>query len=230
MTLTAKILTALVRALIAMTCKVDDRELHLVPKEGPLVVLFNHINFLEAPLIRTKLIKRDVYALTKQETWKNPIFRILADSWGGIPIDRSNPAVSSMRNAELVLKEQKVLFVAPEGTRSGNGQLGRGNPGLTSLALRTKSTVVPLAHYGGENFWPNLKRLKRTPITFRIGPLITIDAPHPVTKQARLDITDQLMYELAALLPQQYRGEYAEQRQFERDYLIRQEQNASLSH
>ncbi len=228
MTLMAKVLTGVIKALIAMTCKVDDRELYRIPEEGPLIVLFNHINFLEAPLIRTRLIKRDVYALTKQETWENPIFRILANSWGGIPIDRNNPAVSSMRNAELILKDRKVLFVAPEGTRSGDGQLGRGNPGLTSLAIRTKSTVLPLAHYGGEFFWSNCKRLKRTRITFRIGPLITIDAPHPVTKQVRLDITDQLMYELAALLPQQYRGEYAERRLFERDYLIRQEQVGSL--
>lgn len=222
MTLTAKILTAAIRAVIAATCKVDDRELKEIPETGPLLVLFNHINFLEAPLIRTRLIPREVYALTKQETWDNPIFRILAENWGGIPIDRANPAISSMRNAEKILKENKILFVAPEGTRSGDGKMQKGNPGIASLALRTKSTILPLAHYGGEDFWRNLKRLRRTKITFKTGNLIKLAPPSPVTKQAKLDITEQLMYELASLLPEKYRGSYSEPRTFDTDYLIRE--------
>lgn len=220
MSITASLLIAATKALINITCKVDVRELEKVPDTGPLLVVFNHINFLDAPLIRIKMMPRDCYALTKQETWDNPIFRVLANNWGGIPIDRENPAISTMRNAEKVLKENKILFVAPEGTRSGDGVLQSGNTGITALAVRTKAVILPIAHIGTQHYWKNLKRFRRTPITFKVGPLLKLDLDSRVTKQMRQDITDELMEQLAALLPSHLRGIYQEPKKRERNYFI----------
>jgi len=221
MTLSARFLTAVVRGILRIICKVDGNELNNIPENGPLLIIVNHINFLEVPIISTRLLPREFYGLTKQETWNNPFFRILADNWGGIPINRSNPAITTMRTAEKVLKEDKILFIAPEGTRSTDGKLRKGNSGIVNIALRTNTTILPVAHYGGEDFWQNIKKFRRTRITIKVGTPIKITSDQPHTKQFKRDITDQLMYEIAALLPMKNRGLYSSPREFGKHYLIR---------
>ena len=221
MTLSARILTSAVRDILRIICKVDGRELTNIPEKGPLLIIVNHINFLEVPILSTRLLPRKFYGLTKQETWNNPFFRILADNWGGIPIDRSNPAITTMRTAEKVLKESNILFIAPEGTRSTDGKLRLGNSGIASIAMRTNTTILPIAHYGGEDFWQNIKKFRRTRITFKVGSPVKIINNQPLTKQLKRDITDQLMYKIADLLPMKNKGVYTDPREFEVSYLIR---------
>jgi 1-acyl-sn-glycerol-3-phosphate acyltransferase len=221
MTLTARVLTSVVRGILRILCKVDGKELNSIPAKGPLLIIVNHINFLEVPIISTRLLPREFYGLTKQETWNNPFFRILADNWGGIPINRSNPAITTMRTAEKVLKEDNILFIAPEGTRSSDGKLRQGNSGIASIAIRTNTTILPVAHFGGEDFWQNIKKFRRTRITIKVGTPIKINSNQPLTKQFKRDVTDQLMYEIANLLPMKNRGLYTESREFEKHYLTK---------
>jgi len=221
MTLSARILNSLVRGILRIICKVDGKELNNIPEKGPLLIIVNHINFLEVPIICTRLLPRKFHGLTKQETWNNPFFRILADNWGGIPINRSHPAITTMRTAEKVLKKNKILLIAPEGTRSSDGNLRQGNSGIASIAMRTNTTILPIAHYGGEDFWQNFKKFRRTRITFKVGTPIIISSEQPLTKQLKRDVTDQLMHEIAALLPMKNRGLYTEPKEFEENYLIK---------
>lgn len=221
MTLKARILTAAVRGILRIICKIDGSELENIPAKGPLLIIVNHINFLEVPIISTRLLPREFFGLTKQETWNNPFFRILADNWGGIPINRSNPAITTMRKAEKVLKENKILFIAPEGTRSSDGKLRKGNSGIVSIAMRTNTTILPVAHYGGEDFWQNIKKFRRTRITFKVGSPVKISSGLPLTKQFKRDVTDQLMYEIANLLPVKNKGIYSIPQEFEEKYLVR---------
>ncbi len=221
MTLAARVLTAAVRGILRIICKIDSSELENIPKKGPLLIIVNHINFLEVPIISTRLLPREFFGLTKQETWHNPFFRILADNWGGIPINRSNPAITTMKTAEKVLKDNKILFIAPEGTRSSDGKLRKGNSGIVSIALRTNATILPIAHYGGEDFWQNIKKFRRTRITFKVGTPVKISNTQLLTKQIKRDVTDQLMYEIANLLPVKNKGIYSNPRKFEANYLIR---------
>jgi 1-acyl-sn-glycerol-3-phosphate acyltransferase len=219
MTLSARFLTSVVRGILRIICKIDGNELKNIPEHGPLLIIVNHINFLEVPIISTRLLPREFYGLTKQETWNNPFFRILADNWGGIPINRSNPAITTMRTAEKVLKENKILFIAPEGTRSSDGKLRQGNSGIASIAIRTNTTILPIAHFGGEDFWQNIKKSRRTRITFKVGTPIKIKSDDPLTKQLKREVTDQLMYEIAELLPIKNRGFYTESRDFRKKHL-----------
>lgn len=216
---TARLLTAGVRGILKLLCYIVDEGLETVPLEGPLIIMVNHINFLEVPLISTALLPREIRALTKKETWDNPLFRLLADSWGGIPIDRERPSVATFRTAETALREGKILFIAPEGTRTRDGILRQGHPGITSIALRSGAPILPIAHFGGEQVWGNMRRLRRTPVTFRIGTPLRIVRPEVITKTVKREITDQLMYELASLLPENYRGYYSTPAHHDQQYL-----------
>ncbi|MFO7731880.1 MAG: lysophospholipid acyltransferase family protein [Spirochaetia bacterium] len=199
-----------IKALLHVLCKINREGIDAVPEEGPLIVVMNHINFLEVPLIYTQLYPRSSSSLVKVETWENPVLGRLADLWGGIPLTRSATDFAALRTAEARLKEGQLLYVAPEGTRSYTGLLQRGNPGVVTLALRSGAPIVPLVHFGGERFWHNLKRLRRTPLTLRAGRPCRIKVPSGgVNRRLRQEIVDELMKYMASLLPKEYRGHYA---------------------
>jgi 1-acyl-sn-glycerol-3-phosphate acyltransferase len=203
-------LGVLTRGVLGTLCRINAEELAKVPKKGPLIIVMNHINFLEVPLIYALLRHRAIVGMVKEETWKNPLIRILADSWEAIPIDRSGTDMKAMRKALRTLAEGRILVIAPEGTRSGHGRLQKGREGATMLAQLSKAPVLPVAHFGGERFWENLKRARRTRLTFRVGEPFTLKTPEPgQAKRARTEATDEIMGRIAILLPPEYRGVYS---------------------
>jgi 1-acyl-sn-glycerol-3-phosphate acyltransferase len=111
---------------------------------------------------------------------------------------------------KTIVREGQLLYVAPEGTRSYTGLLRRGNPGVVTLALRSGAPIVPVVHFGGESFWHNVKRLRRTPVTLRAGRSFRIKVPSGgVNRRLRQEIVDEVMKYMASLLPEEYRGHYA---------------------
>ena len=79
------------------------------------------------------------------------------------------------------------------------------------IALRSGAPILPLVYYGGECFQQNLRRLRRTDFHIVVGQPFHIETNGiRVTRQFRQLITDEIMYQLAALLPPDYRGVYAD--------------------
>jgi 1-acyl-sn-glycerol-3-phosphate acyltransferase len=208
----SRFVSPVVKAALKVLCRVDSRELDRVPETGPFIVVINHINFLEVPMLYAFLYPRDVMGLVKAETWKNPAIRVLAETWSAIPLDRSSTDLGAMRSALGALKRGKILAIAPEGTRSGDGRLGRAHAGVVSIAVRSGVPIVPVAHFGGERFWENLRSFKKTQFHFRVGEPFTLSRPAGgLTKSARQKMADEIMGRLAALLPERYRGVYADE-------------------
>ena len=206
-------MSPLVKAALKVLCRVDSRELERVPEKGPFIIVINHINFLEVPMLYAFLYPRDVVGLVKVETWKNPLIKVLADTWSAIPLDRNSTDLNAMRSALCALKRGKMLAIAPEGTRSGDGRLARAHAGVVSIAVRSGAPIVPVAHFGGERFWDNLRSIKKTPFHFRVGEPFALSRPEGgLTKAARQEMADEIMRRLAALLPERYRGVYADER------------------
>jgi 1-acyl-sn-glycerol-3-phosphate acyltransferase len=210
MNLTGRFITFIIKRILKILCKVEGAKLESVPRQGPLLLVFNHINFLDIPLIYTLLLPRNICGIAKKETWNNWFLRILAKVWGAIPIDRETPSISTFREAGKALKEKKILCIAPEGTRSGTGVLAKGYQGVVFLALQNRAPILIVAHCGVENFWRNIKRLKRTRVTFVVGKPFMLVNETKITKNVRQEITDQIMARLASMLPEGYRGAYAD--------------------
>ncbi len=169
----------------------------------------NHINFIEVPLLYTHLQPRPVTGFVKTESWNNPAFALLFDFWGAIPVRRGEADLNAIRLGLKALKEGKILAVTPEGTRTNNGQLIQGHPGVALLALQSQAPVLPVAYYGSEKYRTNLPRLRRTPFQIVVGAPFWVRPPaRMVNKETRQKIMDAIMYQLAALLPPEYRGYY----------------------
>ena len=210
MTLTGGFITFIIKLLLKILCKVEGDKLESVPRQGPLILVINHINFLEVPLIYTLLLPRKVCGISKKENQDNWFLRILVKEWGAIPVNRETPGVSTFKEAGKALKEKKILCIAPEGTRSGNGVLAKGQQGVVFLALQNRVPILIVAHYGVENFWYNIKRLKRTRVTFIIGEPFMLSSETKITKNVYQEMTDQIMARMASMLPERYRGVYAD--------------------
>ena len=200
--------TLMTRAL----CRLEgEAEFDKVPSQGPLILMTNHVNNLEIPVLRHGLKPRIVRALSKAESWESPILGRMLDAWEAIPVRRGESDIGALRTSLDVLRSNGILGIAPEGTRSRDGVLGKGNTGITTIALKSLAPILPLAFYGGEKLQENLRRLRRTPFTVRVGePFMLSAGDGRVTREIREQMTEEIMYRLAALLPERYRGPYAD--------------------
>jgi 1-acyl-sn-glycerol-3-phosphate acyltransferase len=197
------------RAVFGVLCRLDLAALRQVPRQGPLILAANHVNFLEAPVLCAHLYPRPLTGLVKAQSYDNPLFNFLFTTWGGIPIERGALDRAALQACLDALGEGKILAVAPEGTRSGDGKLLPGKPGIALLAVRSGAPLLPLVCWGGEQFWVNLKHLRRTPFHISVGRPFVVDARgESLSKNVRQCITDEIMFRLARLLPTQYRGAY----------------------
>ncbi len=203
-------MNASLRSVTRILCRIDDEQLSKVPAEGPLILAVNHVNFLEVPIVYTHLQPRPITGFAKVETWDNPLLGMLFDLWNAIPIQRGEADLAALRSGLKALAAGQILAVAPEGTRSGDGKLQQAQPGIVTMALKSEAAILPLVVFGGEHFWGNLKRLKRTDFFIKTGePFYLRKLSGTLTRQIRRAMVDEIMYQLAALLPPAYRGVYA---------------------
>jgi 1-acyl-sn-glycerol-3-phosphate acyltransferase len=210
-TLTERVTNVFVRIFTSALCRGDYDQLARVPSQGPLIVVTNHINFLEAPVIYTRLPGRPLTAFAKTESWDNAFIGWLFDLWGIIPIKRGEADKAALKRGLQELKEGAILTIAPEGTRSHDGRLGRGYPGIVMIALLSGAPMLPIVSYGHENYKQNIRKLRRSDFYVVVGePFKLKKGPEKVTGEVRQKMTDEIMYRLAALLPPAYRGEYAD--------------------
>ncbi len=197
---------------LAVMCRVDAQGLDTVPHTGPLITFTNHTGTVEAPLIFTYLAPRKkVTGISKFETWDNRFLNWVFTVWGIIPIHRGEADMVAMRTALEALEKGFILGISPEGTRSRDGTLHRAHGGIAMLALHSGAPLQAIGHWGGENFGRNIKKLKRTDFHLRVGSVFHLDDHgERVTKVIRQQMADEMMYQIARLLPPEYRGEYSD--------------------
>jgi len=218
---TERMLNATFKGLTSLMCRVQAEQLKRVPKHGPLILVSNHINFLEIPIIYTRLQTAcPLTGFAKAETWDNPIMGRIFNIWGAIPVHRGQADLSAIKRGLSALQQGHILAMTPEGTRSKHGRLMRGHPGVVTLALLSNAPVLPVVHYGHEKYRQDFSRLRRSDFNVVVGkPFVLNSTGIKVTSAMRQQMTDEIMYQLAALLPQQYRGAYAELNQATEHFL-----------
>jgi 1-acyl-sn-glycerol-3-phosphate acyltransferase len=220
MSLAYNVVTSSIKSLTRILCNVDDSQLIKVPDHGPLIIASNHINFMDVPLLFTHLQPREITGFAKAETWDNPVMGRLFDLWGAIPIQRGEADTSAFRSALQALSQGKILAIAPEGTRSGHGRLGQGFPGIVMLAYHSNAPILPLVYYGGERFRDNINRFRRTDFHIRVGRLFKLSfQAAQLSREIRNQMVDEIMYQLALLLPVEYRGYYSDPTKITTNYI-----------
>jgi 1-acyl-sn-glycerol-3-phosphate acyltransferase len=188
-----------------------------LPATGPVILAANHLSVVDSILLPC-VVPRHVYFLAKNEYFQSLHMRTLMYGLNQIPVDRSGGRASLMAlDAALpVLRSGKVLGIFPEGTRSPDGRLYRGRPGVAKLALDAGATLIPVGLVGTDRIQPIGARLPtvgpRTQV--RIGKPMDLSPWQDATVDSRLlrEITAALMAEIQALTGQESVGRYAPRR------------------
>ncbi|HET6151511.1 MAG TPA: lysophospholipid acyltransferase family protein [Marmoricola sp.] len=116
-----------------------------VPATGPVVLVSNHIGFMDGPLLAI-VGPRPVHALTKRELYSGPLGAFLTAS-GQIPTTRGEADPLALKTALRVLRDGGVAGLFPESTR-GAGLMESAAGGAAYLAMATGATIVPVSFLG----------------------------------------------------------------------------------
>ena len=127
----------------------------------------NHRAWLDPFLLAMCARDREIRFMGKKELWGNKMFAWIARQVRGIPVDRGNADMASIRMSMTVLKAGHTLGIFPEGTRSrGDGMLPL-QGGASLLALRSKCPVVPVYIDGDYSLFRR--------VTVRVGKPVEMD-------------------------------------------------------
>lgn len=190
-----------------------------IPEEGPLITAQNHMIFVDT-VVGAAFIDREVVGMSKVENYHNPLSAFFFKLYGTVPIRRGEVDRTALRTSLKVLEQGKVLMAAPEGTRSKTNTLQKGKDGLAYLAVKAGAPVLPIAIWGQERFWQQLRRLRRTKVKMVMGkPFIFVPGEGRLTREQLTQMTDEMMCRIAALLPPEYRGYYRNLSATKEEYL-----------
>lgn len=159
----------LVGAIIKPLYRIEVLGKENIPKEGGVLICSNHIDNLDPPVVGVTS-PRPIYFMAKAELFKVPILGSILPNINAFPVKRGMSDREALRTALKVLKEGNVLGIFPEGTRSKDGQLGKGLSGVGFFALRSECTVVPCAILGPYKIFGKLRVVYGKPVqmeTFR---------------------------------------------------------------
>ena len=201
------------RLLIKAVLDIEFVNLETAPREGALIVAGNHLGVLDALIVYSVIDRRDYIVMVAEYHRQYAFRRFLANLVDAIFVDRYQADFAVLREVLKRLKAGGVLIISPEGTRSKTGGLLPGQLGTAYLAVKSGVPVLPVSIVGSEDslVWPNLKRLRRSPDRVTFGEPVNFE---PVNREHRQETmqsyTDEIMCQIAALLPESYRGVYAD--------------------
>jgi 1-acyl-sn-glycerol-3-phosphate acyltransferase len=189
---------------------------HNLPTSGGCILVVNHMSFIDAPLLLT-LIKHPKLSAFVANKYRRSIFFRLMLNWAGsgaggiVWVKRGAADRSALTAALKALQSGVMLGIAPEGTRSRTGGLQSPKAGVAFLATKANVPIVPAVMIGTDKAFAELKRFRRPSLILKVGPSFKLG---PITRKqraAQLQVhTEDIMLRLAALLPEEYRGVYAD--------------------
>lgn len=184
-----------------------------IPREGGAIVVSNHIGRLDAMLGVVLSDREDIILMIADKYHKYPLWRGLGNKLDAIWLDREEADFHALREVMKRLNRGGLLGIAPEGTRSKTVSLAPGKPGAAYLAARSQVPVIPVGIAGTEDrlVKDRLSHLRRLKVTINIGEPFMLPPLPRKERDAFLEAcTEEIMCQIAALLPPEYRGVYAD--------------------
>ncbi|HZJ66648.1 MAG TPA: lysophospholipid acyltransferase family protein [Kofleriaceae bacterium] len=146
-----------------------------------VVYMSNHQSHLDIPMLYATLPSPTIRMLAKTELFRIPLWGRGLRGAEFIEVDRSNHAraVKSIEQAARLVREGVSIYLAPEGTRSVDGRIGKLKKGGFHLAIGTGAPIVPVAIRGTIDILPRGGRGMRS------GQQVTVQIGRPIDVEGR---------------------------------------------
>ncbi len=205
-------LRSIVRFFMKIIADIEVSGLEKLP-EGNVIVAANHLGRLDTAALLCILDREDIIMPVAEKYKDHPLFGAIGRAANAVWLNRFDADYSALRQILDRMKQGGLLVIAPEGTRSRTEALQPGKMGVAFLASKSGYPVLPVAATGTEDrrVLENLKRFRRSKITVTAADLLTIEIPKGKGREeAMRQATDEIMCQIAALLPEKYRGVYGD--------------------
>ena len=208
----------LIGPVMRMFCRPTIEGVENVPQHGGAILASNHLAVVDSFFLPL-LVPRRITFLAKREYFTQPgligaLKKMFFSGVGQVPIDRSSgsAAQAAMATAVRLLREDKLLGIYPEGTRSPDGRLYKGKTGVARMTLEAEVPVLPVAMIGTDKVNPIGSRMWRPrKVHIRIGEPLDFSRYDGMAGDRFIErsMTDEIMYALMELTGQTYVDMYA---------------------
>jgi len=179
----------------------------------PYVVAMNHISIFDPPLIGS-FWPEMLEIIGASDVFVKPGQGEILRLYGVIPVHRGEYDRALMQKVISIINSGYPLLIAPEGGRSHVTAMRRAFPGIAYIIEETRVPVIPTGLVGTtDDFWQRARRGEKPNLELRIGQPFSLP---PITekgaarREARQRNADLVMQHVAGLLPEEYRGVYAD--------------------
>ena len=184
-----------------------------IPDRGSILMTTNHLSRLDTPLLLAIADRRDFVGIIAKEYQEKSFIKWVLEKVGTmIWMDRDATDFSAIREALHHLRHGSFVGIAPEGTRSRETRgLLKGKPGAALMAVRADVPILPVGIIGSDKIYQNWLKLRRPQIIVNVGESYSLPDIGTEDRQTWISrCIDEIMCRIAALLPPEYRGYYAD--------------------
>jgi 1-acyl-sn-glycerol-3-phosphate acyltransferase len=207
-----KTLRSIVRFIMHIIADVEVIGMEKIPP-GNVILVANHLGRLDTAVLLCALDREDIIMAVAEKYKNHPLYGAIGRAANAIWLNRFEADFAALREILKRMEKGGLFVIAPEGTRSKTRSMQIGKMGVAFLASKSGVPVLPVALTGTEDegVIENLKKFRRSKIKAVAGEPYYIKIPNGKGReQAMRAATDELMCRIAVMLPESYRGVYAD--------------------
>jgi 1-acyl-sn-glycerol-3-phosphate acyltransferase len=204
--------------LLRLWCRPTIEGAENIPATGGALLASNHLAVADSFFLPL-LIDRRIVFMAKREYFTKPGFsgwltKSFFTAVGQVPLDRGSgsAARAALDTGNRLLREQRLVGIYPEGTRSPDGRLYKGKTGVARMALESEVPVIPVVMIGTDRVNPIGSKIWRPyKVRVKIGEPLDFSRYHGMANDRFIQrsMTDEIMYALMELSGNEYVDIYA---------------------
>ena len=172
---------------------------HHIPDSGGAIFVSTHCAFFDPPAMACAT-PRILDFLARKTLFDNPIFGKAIRNLNAIPVDQENPDMAGLKTIISRLRKGRVVVLYPEGSRTWDGELQPGQPGIGLVIEKAGVPVIPSRFFGMHEAWPRGESPRLfTPVTLVVGKPFVPHSDKSDKRERYQDLSDQVMHAIAAL-------------------------------
>lgn len=204
--------------LLRLWCRPTVEGAENIPETGGALLASNHLAVADSFLLPA-VVERRIVFLAKREYFTQPglvgwLKKQFMTGVGQVPVGRGSgsAARAALDTGIRLLREEWLVGIYPEGTRSPDGRLYKGKTGVARMALESEVPVIPVAMIGTDRVNPIGSKMWRPhKVTIRIGEPLDFSRYYGMANDRFIQrsVADEIMYALMELSGNEYVDMYA---------------------